>query len=101
MSDTDWEMFAVDLQESIADVEKFNVHDDRRGIQFLTGRGRIDIEYRNGVIRKRIDGLGHIPFLTGVNALQFTFDGMLLSVDVTMLDGTRRERIFAVGLNPK
>ena len=101
MSDTAWEMFAVDLQDSIADVEEFNVHEDNRGIQFLTDRGRIDIEYRSGVIRKTIDGLGHIPFLTGVNALRFTFDGMLLSVDVTMLDGTRRERDFAVGLNPK
>lgn len=101
MSDTAWEMFAVDLQDSIANVEEFNVHEDGRGIQFITGRGRIDIEYRKGVIRKKIDGLGHIPFLTGVYTSQFSFDGMRLSVDVTMLDGTRRERTFAVGLNPK
>ena len=101
MSDTAWEMFVVDLQVSIVDVEEFNVHEDSRGIQFLTGRGRIDIEYRNGVIRKRIDGLGHIPFLTEVHTSQFSFDGMRLSVDITMLDGTRRERVFAVGHNQK
>lgn len=101
MSDADWELFVVDLQDSIIDVEDFRIHDDKRGLEFVTGRGRIDIEYRNGVIRKRIDGLGHIPFLTEVNKTQFTFDGIRLSVDVTMLDGTRRERTFAVGLNSK
>lgn len=101
MSDTAWEMFAVDLQDSIADVEEFKVHEGGRGIQFLTGRGRIDIEYRSGVIRKLVDGLGHVPFLTGVYTIRFTFDGMVLFVDATMLDGTRKERTFAVGLNPK
>lgn len=100
-SDMAWEIFTVDLQGAIINVEEFNVHEGGRGIQFLTERGRIDIEYRNQVIRKRIDGLGHIPFLTEVYTALFSYDGMRLSVDVTMLDGTRRERVFAVGQNTK
>lgn len=100
-SDIAWEIFTVDLQDAIINVEEFNVHEGGRGIQFLTDRGRIDIEYRNQVIRKRIDGLGHIPFLTEVYTSLFSYDGMRLSVDITMLDGTRRERVFAVGHNQK
>lgn len=101
MLKTDFELFVLDLQASIVDVEDFQIHDDNRGIRFLTTRGRINIEYRRGVIRKRIDELGHIPLLTEVETAQFNTDGTRLFVDVIMLDGTRKERIFAIGANPK
>ena len=101
MSNTAWEMFAVDFQKSISNVHDFKVHADNRGIYILTSRGHIDVEHRNAVIRKTVDGLGHTPFLTGVYSAYFTLEGRTVFVDVTMLDGTRKERNFAIGLNAK
>ena len=101
MSDGAWELFAVDFQASIVDVNEFNVHLGGRGIRFVTDRGRIDIEQRNTVIRKAIDGQGHIPFLTNVHSVYFTLNDPVVSVTVTMLDGTRKERDFAIGFISK
>lgn len=99
MSDGAWELFALDLQASIVDVKEFNVHLGGRGIRFVTDRGRIDVEQSNTMIRKAIDGLGHVPFLTNVHSVYFTLNGPVVSVTVTMLDGTRKERDFAIGFN--
>ena len=101
MTNGAWELFAVDFQASIVDVREFNVHQGGRGIRFVTDRGRIDIEQRNTMIRKAIDGQGHIPFLTNVHSVYFTLNEPILSVTVTMLDGTRKERDFAIGFISK
>lgn len=101
MSDGAWELFALDFQASIVDVNEFHVHQGGRGIQFVTDRGRIDIEQRNTMIRKAIDGQGHIPFLTNVHSVYFTLNDFVVSVTVTMLDGTRKERDFAIGFTSK
>ena len=101
MSDGAWELFAVDFQASIVDVNEFNVHPGGRGIRFVTDRGRIDIEQRNTMIRKAIDGQGHIPFLTDVYSVYFILNDPVVSVTVTMLDGTRKERDFAIGFTSK
>ena len=93
-----WEMFAVDLQDELANVQKLEVHSNAKGIQFVTERGRINIEQNNTVIRKSIDGLGHIPFLTAVSTTEFKLNDTTLFVTATMLDGTRKERDFEVGI---
>ncbi|MBO1914969.1 ComGF family competence protein, partial [Microvirga sp. 3-52] len=95
------ELFALDLQASIIDVKEFNVHLGGRGIRFITDRGQIDIGQSNSVVRKMIDGQGHVPFLTDVYSAYFTLNAPVLSVTVTMQDGTRKERDFAVGFNSK
>ncbi|QUW22260.1 ComGF family competence protein [Sporosarcina sp. Marseille-Q4063] len=101
MSDGAWELFALDLQASIVDVKEFNVHLGGRGIRFITDRGQIDIGQSNSMIRKTIDGQGHVPFLTNVYSVYFTVNDPVVSVTVTMHDGTRKERDFAIGFNSK
>lgn len=101
MSNTGWELFAADIQAALIDLDDFEVYANQRGIKFKNDRGVIDIEQRNGVIRKKVDGLGHIPFLTHVQSANFTVEGVTLVVDVTMLDGTRKERDFAIGFIQK
>ncbi len=61
----------------------------------------IDIEQSGTVIRKRVDETGHIPLVTGVKAVAYTFDGMTITAHVTMLDDSVKVRGFAVGLYPK
>jgi competence protein ComGF len=99
LSDGAWELFALDLQASIVEVKEFNVLPGGRGIRFITDRGQIDIGQSNSVIRKMIDGQGHVPFLTDVYTVYFTLNGPVVSVTVTMQDGTRKEREFAIGFN--
>lgn len=101
MTNTAWELFVVDMQAALIDVHKFDIHANSRGLQLVNNRGVIDIEQNHNVIRKKVDGLGHVPFLTDVQSTIFTFDGTTLLIDVTMLDGTRKERDFAVGFYPK
>lgn len=101
MTNTTWEIFAVDLQAALIDVEGISVNGGGRGISFYTSRGRIDIAQQNTMIRKTIDGLGHVPFLTNVYSAYFTLENETLNIDVTMLDGTRKERDFAIGLIDK
>ena len=67
MTNTTWELFVVDLQAALIDVEGISVNDGRRGISYVTSRGRINIAQQNTMIRKTIDGLGHVPFLTNDN----------------------------------
>lgn len=97
MSSVAWEMFAVDLQDELVNIQALTVHSNARGIEFITSRGRINVEQNNTVIRKSIDGLGHVPFLTAVESVRFTVDGTILFADVVMLDGTKKERDFAIG----
>lgn len=92
-----WEMFVVDLQDELANVQTLTIQDGTTGIQFKTSRGQIRIEQRNTVIRKSVDGQGHIPFLTNVSVVKFTLEGTTLFADATMLDGTRKERDFEIG----
>lgn len=101
MSSVAWEMFAVDLQDELVIIQSLDVHSNARGIAFNTSRGRINIEQNNTVIRKSIDGRGHIPFLTGVTSVNFSLNGTTLLVDATLLDGTRKERDFEVGFYPE
>lgn len=100
-STTEWELFVADMQKELADVNEFNVYPEQNGFVVETARGRIDFDQGNGVIRKRVDGQGHVPFLTKVSTAKFTQSRTALFVEVTLLDGTRKERDFAIGLYPE
>lgn len=97
-----WEMFAVDFQEELVNLSQFEVLRTGKGIRLQTKRGIIVIEEKNKVIRKTVDGQGHVPFLTEVTAASFTQnDPTTLHVEVTLHDGTKKGRDFAIGKYPK
>lgn len=98
LSTSEWELFAANLQKELAHVSQFNINTDQKGFMIETPRGRINFDQGNGVIRKRVDGQGHVPFLTKVSTATFTQSSTALFVEVTLLDGTRKERDFAIGL---
>lgn len=94
---TEWELFAIDLQALLIDVEDFNVLWGDRVISFTNERGKIEVGQSNSVIRKLTNSAGHIPLFTNVASVSFTREGHELNVEVTMLDGRKRERRFAIG----
>lgn len=96
-----WEMFAADFQDEILQVDSMEVIRSGEGIRFQTARGIIIIELGNQVIRKRVDGLGHVPLITEVVRTNFTLKDPILQVEVLMEDGTQMERDFIIGRNPK
>lgn len=95
---TEWELFAIDLQALLVEVEDFNVLMGNRAISFTNERGKIEVGQNNYVIRKLTNSTGHIPLFTNVSNVIFTREELELNVEVTMLDGTKRERRFAIGL---
>lgn len=96
--ETEWELFAIDLQKLLVDVEDFNIPFGNRTISFSNERGNVEIGQSNYVIRKRINTSGHIPLFTNVSSVRFTHEGHEMNVEVTMLDGKTRERRFVIGI---
>lgn len=96
-----WEMFAVDMQDELVELSTIEIVQAGKGIRFTTTRGMITIEEKNHVIRKAIDGQGHVPLLTEVTSTSFTLNEPMLVVEVIMQDGTRKERDFTIGHYPK
>lgn len=92
-----WEMFSADLQDELAIIDTLKVQNNGEGISFQTTRGRISIQRINQVIRKTVDGQGHVPLLTDISSVQFMINHPNLTVRVTMRDGTRKERDFTIG----
>ncbi|WP_342511374.1 competence type IV pilus minor pilin ComGF [Sporosarcina sp. FSL K6-1522] len=98
---TEWELFAVDMQQLLAEVSAIEVSDAGEMLRFQNARGNISINQNGNVIRKRVNGNGHIPLLTSVRSTFFSIDGMGLTARVLMADGTRKERRFVIGLYPE
>jgi competence protein ComGF len=100
-SSTEWELFSLDLQELLTDVSEIQVLNGGNAFHLLDSRGKINIERSGTIIRKVVNGEGHVPLVTGVRAAMFTFDGITLTAHVTMLDNSVKTRGFAVGFYPK
>jgi competence protein ComGF len=100
-SSTEWELFSADLQHLLSDVTEIRLINSGRTIRLKNSRGLIDIEKSGTIIRKRVDETGHIPLVTQVKAVTYTFDGMTITAHVTMLNDTVKTRGFAVGIHPK
>ncbi|WP_438310727.1 competence type IV pilus minor pilin ComGF [Sporosarcina sp. FA9] len=93
----EWELFAIDLQKLLVEVQEIETISGNMGIQFLTGDNSIRVEKSSSVIRKRTNQVGHVPLLTGIQSVIFSLTEINLIVHVIMQDGTQRERSFAVG----
>lgn len=98
LSTSEWELFAANMQKELTQVSQFSINANQKGFVIQTTRGRINFDQSSNVIRKRVIGQGHVPFLTKVSTATFTQSGTALFVEVTLLDGTRKERDFAFGL---
>ena len=98
---TEWELFAMDLQLLLAEVSTIEVSDAGETLRFRNARGNIDIEQNGSVIRKRVNGNGHIPLLTSVRSAVFSIDGIGVTTQVVLADGTQKERRFVIGLYPE
>lgn len=97
----EWELFAIDLQQLLVEVQEIELISGNMGIQFRTGENSIRVEKSSSVIRKRTNKLGHVPLLTGIQSVTFSLTGINLNADVIMLDGSQKERSFAVGYYPE
>ena len=63
--------FQLDLQYLLSDVSEIRLVNAGRTIRLKNSRGLIDIEQSGTVIRKRVDGTGHVPLVTGVKCSCF------------------------------
>ncbi|MDN4609024.1 competence type IV pilus minor pilin ComGF [Sporosarcina highlanderae] len=98
---TEWELFAIDLQMLLLEVEDFSVAAGNQTISFINKRGKIQVGQSGTLIRKTTYDRGYIPLFTNVYSTTFIVEGHELLLKVTMLDGSQRERWFAIGSHPK
>ncbi|MFJ7933741.1 competence type IV pilus minor pilin ComGF [Sporosarcina sp. NPDC096371] len=98
---TEWELFSADLQQLLVNVSEIRIMGNGTAIRLRSNQETIDIEQSGATIRKRVSGDGHVPLFTGIRSAAYTFDGMALTVSVTMQDGSVKVRGFAVGYYPE
>lgn len=96
-SSGEWELFSLELQELLEEVEFISETKQQTAVAFQTERGVITIESYGSLIRKLVDGAGHVPLLTNVKTATFEVEEYELTAAFEMLDGTKRVRTFAVG----
>lgn len=97
----EWELFAMDMQQMLLTIEQLDIRSGGTALRLLNERGRIDIARSNTVIRKQIDGQGHVPLLTNVQSIQFEHTEDHLIVFVKTSSGKSIERSFIVGKSPQ
>src|SRR5699024_3135026 len=98
INEASWQQFSVDFQREIRQVQMVYPQSYHDQINFLTDRGRITIDYRSGVLRKRIDGAGHIPLLTNLKRHQLKVEDEYVTVSVTFSNGLEKEGKFIFGV---
>lgn len=94
----EWELFSAELQSQLSNITHIEVLESGRGIRFKNNRGVIDIEQSTHLIRKQVDRLGFTPLLTNIKSSYFTIEGNTVHLDVTWVNGIRRERWLVIGL---
>ena len=94
----EWELFSLEFQELLEEVTAIDEIKPTL-FTFHTDRGRITIQRYDKMLRKLVDGTGHVPLLMNVKSSKFTMDGSELKIVVEMMDGMRKERTFAIGLH--
>lgn len=93
----EWELFSLELQELL---EEVTVVEEVKStlITFHTKKGRMTIQQYDNMLRKVVNGTGHVPLLMNVKSSKFTMKGSELKIAVEMKNGMRKERTFAIGL---
>ncbi|WP_158233902.1 competence type IV pilus minor pilin ComGF [Sporosarcina sp. P34] len=93
----EWELFSLELQELLEEVTRVEEVKPTL-ITFHTQRGKITIHQYDTMLRKVVDGTGHVPLLVNVKSSKFTVKDSELKIAVEMKDGMRKERTFVIGL---
>lgn len=96
-SDTAWELFVLEFQKELSYAQTIDKQRGKEGVIFHTSRGLIAVESNNGVLRKTVDGQGHIPLLTHVKQAKFDIQDSLITVSAEFDTGQEKERTFVIG----
>ncbi|PIC81003.1 hypothetical protein CSV75_04280 [Sporosarcina sp. P18a] len=93
----EWELFSLEVQELLEEVTRVE-EVKLTTITFHAPKRRITIQQYDTMLRKVVDGTGHVPLLMNVKSSKFTVKDSELKIAVEMKDGVRKERTFAIGL---
>lgn len=96
----EWELFSLEMQEMLEEVTVVGEIKPKQ-FTFDNGRGKISIQHYDNMLRKVVDGHGHVPLLMNVRSSHFSMHGNELKLTVELLDGMRKERTFAIGIHPQ
>ncbi|AXH99020.1 hypothetical protein DV702_04295 [Sporosarcina sp. PTS2304] len=97
---SDWEVFSLEVQEMLEEVSIVEAP-TATSVSFYNERGKITLQTYKQMIRKLVNGDGHVPLLVDLASCQFSIDNNQLTIAVKKTDGTTKEGTFAIGLYTK
>ncbi|PIC65312.1 hypothetical protein CSV79_01435 [Sporosarcina sp. P13] len=95
---SEWEVFSLEVQELLEEVHVIE-QPKTTSFTFHTDRGRITLQVYQQMIRKLVNGEGHVPLLVDLQSASFTVDGNRLKISVTKNNGIKKEGTFAIGIS--
>ena len=94
--ETEWELFVQYFETYLYDVVEVHTAYDHRGIQLEMDFNTVTFETSGQVIRKQVDNKGHEPALMRVQDSYYSYDGQMITIQVTFLSGLTKERSWYV-----
>ncbi|KZE40127.1 hypothetical protein AV656_02300 [Bhargavaea cecembensis] len=88
----EWELFRYELAEYLKAVDGVQILEHGSRLHIISGNKVTEIGHYpdQSLIRKRVNGEGHEPMLTGVRSVTFTTEENELSIRAAFIDGTER-----------
>ncbi|MFJ8236984.1 competence type IV pilus minor pilin ComGF [Ureibacillus sp. NPDC094379] len=93
-----WEMFTYDFENYFNDISEITINEDGKGIEitYMNAENKVQINQSNEVLRKQVEGRGHVPMLVGVKNVEFNLEQGFVEIRVEFLNGLKKERTFFV-----
>lgn len=99
VNDLKWRQFSMDFQREISQMRPdYRFSYPSGNLEFYNGNDHISINYVNSVIRKQVNGAGHIPLLTNVRKREVKVENKTVRISVIFTDGLEREGEFILGV---
>lgn len=94
-SAVEWELFRYELAEYLKSVDGVQILGRESQLRIISGNKVTEIGHypAQSLIRKRVNGEGHEPMLTGVQSVRFTVEENELSIRAVFIGGTERGTI--------
>ncbi|MDV6377893.1 competence type IV pilus minor pilin ComGF [Sporosarcina sp. GW1-11] len=95
---SEWEVFSLEVQELLKEVHVIE-QPRTTSFTFHTERGRITLQVYQQMIRKLVNGEGHVPLLVDLRSANFLVEGNRLKIMVEKTNGIKKEGTFAIGIS--
>ncbi|MDZ5712151.1 competence type IV pilus minor pilin ComGF [Jeotgalibacillus sp. HH7-29] len=88
----EWDMFSIQFQQEVASLMVES--NTSQSITFIKDEAKVVFAKYGTILRKTVNGTGHEIHLTGLNHLNISRNGDLITMEVGFKNGTIKKSIF-------